>query len=185
MVSTEGVWVFGYGSLVWKVDFPVEEQKFGYIVGFARRFWQKSHDHRGTPESPGLVATLVPQEELRKLEKTPEAQTPPICWGMAYKLKSGQEKEILDPESFNSEDDKKSILLENALVYIGKTDNPSFGGPIDTKAIAKKISVNVGPSGRNLDYLVNLCESLRMNSPMAIDDHLSELESLIKLENLP
>lgn len=46
----DSLWVFGYGSLVWKADFPFACKHKGYISGFERKFYQKSVDHRGTAE---------------------------------------------------------------------------------------------------------------------------------------
>ncbi|OMJ30273.1 putative glutathione-specific gamma-glutamylcyclotransferase 2 [Smittium culicis] len=207
---SDGVWIFGYGSLIWKVDFPIEDQAFGYISGYVRRFWQKSHDHRGTEESPGFVVTLIEKDTFLNFENTTDDEHDFKCWGMAYKIKSGEEDQVLkhldhrekvlmnflfiNYNFFNDgytihkvkvysdlpgEKTGPKVLLNNAIVYIGKEDNPSFGGPLDITTISKTVAFNVGPSGTNLEYFVNLFEALKSKSPHALDNHLVQLHSAV------
>ena len=52
------VWVFGYGSLVWKTNFPYQHHVIGHVKGYARRFWQGSKYHRGVPEAVSKSLSL-------------------------------------------------------------------------------------------------------------------------------
>ncbi|OMH83743.1 putative glutathione-specific gamma-glutamylcyclotransferase 2 [Zancudomyces culisetae] len=201
--GSEGVWVFGYGSLIWKVDFPVEERRVGYIKGFERRFWQKSHDHRGTPEKPGYVVTLVENEQLAELEKSIGGQSKSgddgKCYGVVYRIKKGLEKEVLDHLDHREKDgytvhkvcvysdeprdgsEEEHVVVKEALVYIGQAENSSFAGPVTNEEVARVIANTIGLSGTNQEYLFNLCEALRGLTPshMLVDDHLLELEGLV------
>jgi cation transport protein ChaC len=49
--SNHQVWLFGYGSLLWKVDnFEYDKMIYGCVRGYRREFWLLSDDHRGTAQ---------------------------------------------------------------------------------------------------------------------------------------
>ena len=72
------LWVFGYGSLIWNPNIKFAEQRNCCIKGYTRRFWQGSNDHRGTPEKPGRVVTLVAEDEHGQFGDAL------FTWGVAY-----------------------------------------------------------------------------------------------------
>jgi cation transport protein ChaC len=159
------------------------------VTGYVRRFWQASEDHRGTPEAPGRVATLIERsywEELTDLH----GEAPERVWGVAYRIipdKVAQVKEYLDIreingytihyEPFHPADGSGPI---RTLVYIGTPDNKQFVGPQDPQTLAEHIFRSRGPSGLNKDYLLELDRALEELSPESGDGHVSDLARRVR-----
>ncbi len=151
------MWIFGYGSLVWRPDFPHETRRPAVIRGWARRFWQGSTDHRGVPGDPGRVVTLV---------EKPAGEV----WGCAFALPAAQEEEILARLDHREKGGYERVTVPlrdpggapfaEGLVYRATPDNPNWLGPAPLEALLAQIRHASGPSGPNVEYVVELAEAL-------------------------
>ncbi len=165
---SDSTWVFGYGSLIWRPDFPFLDSRQAHITGWARRFWQGSHDHRGTPTDPGRVLTLVesPGEPCHGRAWLIE---PTVFEHLDHREKNGYERRTVQLEM-----GKES---QPGVVYIAGTNNHAFLGEASLSEIAGHIHRCTGPSGSNREYLLELAQELR-NLGIA-DPHVFELERLV------
>ena len=165
--------VFGYGSIIWKPGFDFETCEVARLSGFKRRFWQGSTDHRGLPGAPGRVVTLLPSPG--------EA-----VWGLCYRLSPAHEEVMnaLDHREKNGYG-RQEVQLQTrtgrtlrAVTYIAPAGNPHYLGQAPLGEMASQIASAVGPSGPNLEYLLNLEKSLR--GLQASDPHVSSLADLVR-----
>ncbi len=169
------VWIFAYGSLIWRPGFAYERRVRGFIAGYERRFWQGSTDHRGTPERPGRVVTLVP---------TPGAR----CFGVAYEL-VGEHAEAICHELDARESggyqrlnvdfmpERRSDPKQRVMAYYADERNPHFLGDAPLSQIASQVLHASGRSGHNVEYVLRLAESLdELGTP---DPHVFDLANLL------
>ncbi|MEO0436238.1 MAG: gamma-glutamylcyclotransferase [Pseudomonadota bacterium] len=164
-------WVFAYGSLIYKIDFPIEAKEQATLHGWERRFWQGSHDHRGTPEAPGRVLTLIPALNAR-------------CDGIALRVRSAVFTHLDFREKNGYERHELPIMLRtseqmvSATVYIAAPDNPAYLGAGTNSELARHIARSAGPSGKNSDYLLELASAL---AELGIEDtHVQQLASELR-----
>ena len=150
------LWVFGYGSLIFRPDFPFVERREGFVRGWARRFWQASPDHRGTRELPGRVVTLIEHAGAR-------------CWGVAYRVAAEHVAlvlERLDARECGGYQRRTLAFsaaagdLEAVTVYVADHRNPNYVGPEEEQRIAEIVRRAIGHSGANREYVLHLAEAL-------------------------
>ncbi|XP_077530580.1 glutathione-specific gamma-glutamylcyclotransferase 1 isoform X2 [Haemaphysalis longicornis] len=170
MASSSGIWVFGYGSLVWNPGFDFVRSQVGYIRGYDRRFWQGNDKHRGTPDK-GQV------------------------WGRAFLLREDDESaraslNYLDEREtrlggyctrfvqFRPRDPREEPFP--ALIYIATPNNKLYLGPAGTSRLADEIVAARGFCGANAEYVLKLASFMKQEVPDAWDDHLFALEAALR-----
>lgn len=169
------LWIFGYGSLMWKPGFEHAERRLARLDGYARRFGMWSWHYRGTQEVPGLVLGL-------------DWASGKSCTGVAFRVERDaergirdylQQRELISYAYFETlqtvtllDGDQDAGTCE-ALCYILDRTHPQYAGGLSIEEQAGCISRASGRSGPNADYLHSTCSHL---TELGIEDE--ELQAL-------
>jgi cation transport protein ChaC len=164
------LWVFGYGSLIWRPGFDHVERVPARLIGAHRALCVFSHVHRGTPERPGLVLGL---------------DLGGACRGVAYRVTAKQRPETIaylrareQVTSVYRETLRAVTLLEEpqrrvpALVYMIDRGHHQYAGRLDLATQLHLVRQGHGQSGPNREYVLSTVHALEALGLYDRDLHL-------------
>jgi cation transport protein ChaC len=156
--SDEDLWVFGYGSLMWRPGFEFVEQVPARLIGEHRALCVYSFDHRGTPEKPGLVLGLARGG---------------ACRGIAFRIAGARRGEVVDylrgreQTTHVYREVVRSVWLENdararvaALAYVVDRGHVQYAGRLLLHEQLRYVRQGHGRSGNNRDYVLETVRSI-------------------------
>lgn len=155
------LYVFAYGSLIWRPGFTHAAAHPALLRGFHRRFCLWSHRYRGTPERPGLVLGLDRGGACRGLAYRVAAPDAPAV--LAYL----DEREL--PDGAEQVYHRRALPLRlldsgrmvRAVTYVANRDCRLYCGRLPVEQAAAAIGAGHGEMGANRDYLLNTLSHLR------------------------
>jgi glutathione-specific gamma-glutamylcyclotransferase len=169
----EDLWVFGYGSLIWKPDFEFAERRPARVNGWHRALKMWSRINRGTPERPGLVFGLLSGGS---------------CQGMVFRIAQAQGQDTLvrlwAREMAMAVYDPKWLTCHTphgpvkALAFTLSRKSPSHTGVLTEEQYRAIFEGACGKYGTTLDYAQRTLEELARHDIR--DRHLERLLRLIR-----
>ena len=169
----EGVWVFGYGSLMWNPDFKFVEKITGVVEGFHRSLCLKSTVYRGSPDYHGMVFGL---DKGFSCQGIAFRISPENIWAELQKV---WEREMFAETyipTWVSVRTEKGVV--SAITFVINPAHEHYLPNLDLDTIAKRVFRAEGKCGSCLDYVrntVNFLHQLELS-----DSYLEELLSLIE-----
>ena len=156
--SGDDLWVFGYGSLMWRPGFDFLERRNARLVGAHRALCVYSFVHRGTPEKPGLVLGLDRGGNCRGIayRVAADRRTETIAY-----LRAREQVTMVYREAWRrvwlDEDPQRNV---QALCYMVDRGHVQYAGRLSLVEQLHYVRQGHGRSGQNRDYVLATVEEL-------------------------
>jgi cation transport protein ChaC len=146
------IWVFGYGSLMWRPGFEFLERVEGRLIGAHRALCVYSLYHRGTAERPGLVLGLDHGGACRGIAYRVAAalRTETIAYLRAREQVTMVYRECVRRVWLKGEPER----AVSALCYMVDRGHPQYAGRLTLDQQLHHVRQGHGHSGANRDYVI-------------------------------
>jgi len=150
--AQQDLWVFAYGSLMWRPDFAFMERIEARLVGAHRALCVHSFVHRGTPERPGLVLGLDHGGTCRGLayRVSVKKRADVIAYLRKREQVTSVYREVIRPIWLRSEPAQRVP----GLCYVVDRGHPQYAGRLSLERQLHHVRQGHGQSGANRDYVV-------------------------------
>lgn len=164
------LWVFAYGSLMWRPGFAFRERVPARLNGLHRALCVYSFIHRGTPEKPGLVLGLDRGGACRgiayRIDAAARADT--LAYLRAREQVTMVYREMIRPVVLDEEVERRV----RALVYVVDRSHPQYAGRLDHERQLHFVRQGHGHSGPNRDYVLATVREIEAQGCRDADLHL-------------
>ena len=145
------LWVFGYGSLMWRPGFDYVERRGATVEGWHRALCIYSHVHRGTPAHPGLVLGLDAGGSCQGVafRVDAEARAATVDYLRARELVTNVYREEVLPARLD--DGRRAEVL----AYVVDPHHHQYAGRLSKPDLLRLVLQGRGVSGDNADYVRN------------------------------
>jgi cation transport protein ChaC len=166
----EDLWVFAYGSLIWRPGFTFRERVSARLTGAHRALCVLSHVHRGTPERPGLVLGLDHGGTCRGIAyRAPAAErAATLAYLRAREQVTKVYREVVRPVMLLGRKERRVP----AVCYVVDRGHPQYAGRLDLKEQLHLVRQGHGQSGANRDYVLATVQALESIGLRDRDLHL-------------
>jgi cation transport protein ChaC len=154
--SDGNLWVFGYGSLMWRPGFTYARRCRALLYGWRRSLCIYSNVHRGSPERPGLVLGL---------------DRGGACPGVAFEVDAALREATI--RYLREREQVTSVYLERvarvtleggervpAVIYVADRLHGQYAGRLDREAMLKHVRAGRGQFGVNSEYVLETYDHL-------------------------
>jgi len=166
----EDLWVFGYGSLMWRPGFDFVERVPARLIGLHRALCVYSFVHRGTPERPGLVLGLDRGGMCRGIAFRVDAAARAAT--VAYLRAREQVTTVYLETMRRVELEEKARRQVRALCFIVDRRHVQYAGRLTLDACLHHVRLGHGSSGPNRDYVIETVRALEALGYRETDLHL-------------
>ncbi|SNY90801.1 cation transport protein ChaC [Cohaesibacter sp. ES.047] len=157
----DDLWVFGYGSLMWRPGFAFEEAHVAVLEGYHRSLCVYSYVYRGTPEKPGLVLGLARGGESIGMAFRAAGENRDAV--IAYLREREQVTSVYLEETgtvrFLTGDRMGDDVL--ALTYVADPAHEQYAGKLSIEEQKRIVLAGEGKAGPNIDYVLNTVDHLK------------------------